>query len=386
MRVTVPNSYRLAQRLNPFESLSGGANAISKQAFPSAQIPLNKKYQQEMIQVGILGITGTVGQRFAQLLSNHPQFKVVAVGASERSAGRVNADTGLTITTCDPAHFKSCVVVFSALDSSVAGDIEGKFASAGIHVLSNARNYRMEETVPLVVPLVNTSHLDMLKGYSAANSGKGFIVTNANCSSTGLVVPLKALLDKFGPIDQLHVTTQQAISGAGYPGVASLDILENVVPFISGEEEKMETEPLKILGPGLVDGKFAVDQDMRISATCTRVPVIDGHTIHVSLRFKTPNKPTPAEINACFSSYKCEAQTLGCPSAPSRSIIVRTEDNRPQPRVDRDAERGFAVSVGRVRECKLLDVKFTLLVHNTVLGAAGSSVLNAEVCVAKGLF
>ncbi|KAI8621531.1 aspartate-semialdehyde dehydrogenase [Chytriomyces sp. MP71] len=339
------------------------------------------------IRVGILGITGTVGQRFAQLLANHPQFEVVAVGASARSAGKTNAFTGLTILECRADAFKAVGValVFSALDSSVAGEIEAAFADTGIHVLSNARNFRMHDDVPLVVPTVNTAHLDSLKGFSARNPGKGFIVTNANCSSTGLVVPLKALLDRFGPISQLHVFTQQAISGAGYPGVPSLDITENVVPFISGEEEKMETEPLKILGPGLKDGKFAFDEDMTISATCTRVPVIDGHTIHVSLLFASQNKPSPADVADALRTYTCEAQTLGCPSAPRRAIIVHEEENRPQPRVDRDAERGFAVSVGRVRACRLLDVKFTLLVHNTVLGAAGSSVLNAEVCVAKGL-
>ncbi|KAJ3076950.1 hypothetical protein HDU98_010225 [Podochytrium sp. JEL0797] len=332
------------------------------------------------IPVGILGITGTVGQRFAQLLAGHPVFEVVAVGASSRSAGKVHFATGLVIGECTGAHFSSCVVVFSALDSSVAGAIEQEMSAHGIHVLSNAKNFRMNEQVPLVVPTVNPNHLDALKGK------KGFIVTNANCSTTGLVVPLKALMDKFGPITKLHVTTQQAISGAGYPGVASLDILENIVPFIDGEEEKMEVEPLKILGPGLVDGKFAFDKHMKISATCTRVPIIDGHTMHVSLEFLTPNKPTPSEINAALAAYTSEAQSLNCHSAPKRSIIVHKEQNRPQPRVDRDLENGFAVSVGRVRECPLLDVKFTALVHNTILGAAGSSLLNAEICHAKGLF
>ncbi|KAI9349133.1 aspartate-semialdehyde dehydrogenase [Obelidium mucronatum] len=337
------------------------------------------------LPVGILGITGTVGQRFAQLLADHPQFRIAAVGASERSAGRVHFATGLTIVGCAAGNFAHCALVFSALDAGVAGDIEAAMAAAGIHVLSNAKNWRMDGKVPLVVPTVNPHHLDMLAAFKAKNAGRGFIVTNANCSTTGLVVPLKALIDKFGPLAQLHVTTQQAISGAGYPGVPSLDILENIVPFISGEEEKMEIEPLKILGPGFVDGKFAFDGDLKISATCTRVPIIDGHTMHVSLKFKG-TKPSIEEINRALSEYTSEAQTLNCPSAPSRSIIVHTENNRPQPRVDRDLERGFAVSVGRVRDCNLLDIKFTALVHNTILGAAGSSVLNAEIAYAKGLF
>ncbi|KAJ3285015.1 hypothetical protein HDU79_007694, partial [Rhizoclosmatium sp. JEL0117] len=293
------------------------------------------------IPVGILGITGTVGQRFAQLLSVHSQFRVVAVGASERSAGKTNAATGLTIVACDPVHFGNCKVVFSALDASVAGEIEQAMADAGIHVLSNAKNFRMDHRVPLVVPTANPHHLDALKNF---NTGKGFIITNANCSTTGLVVPLKALIDKFGPIAQLHVTTQQAISGAGYPGVPSLDILENIVPFISGEEEKMEIEPRKILGPGFVGDKFVLDDTLRISATCTRVPIIDGHTMHVSLQFKAAEKPSVEDIIQCLESYSTEAQSLKCPSAPSRSIIVHTEANRPQPRVDRDLERGFAVS------------------------------------------
>ncbi|KAJ3022390.1 UNVERIFIED_CONTAM: hypothetical protein HDU68_009178 [Siphonaria sp. JEL0065] len=340
----------------------------------------------ERVPVGILGITGTVGQRFAQLLTGHSLFRVVAVGASERSVGKVNAATGLSIVACSAAAFKDCVLVFSALDASVAGDIEADMAANGIHVLSNAKNYRMHDQTPLVVPTVNPDHLDALKNYKQLNNGKGFIITNANCSTTGLVVPLKALMQKFGPLAQLHVTTQQAISGAGYPGVPSLDILENIVPFISGEEEKMEVEPLKILGPGLVDGKFAFDQDLKISATCTRVPIIDGHTMHVSLQFKADVKPSVEDVEEALKNYTSEAQTLNCPSAPSRSIIVHKEQNRPQPRVDRDLERGFAVSVGRVRKCNLLDLKFTALVHNTILGAAGSSVLNAEIAHAKGLF
>ncbi|KAJ3378579.1 hypothetical protein HDU84_007477 [Entophlyctis sp. JEL0112] len=338
------------------------------------------------VPVGILGITGTVGQRFAQLLRDHPRFVVVAVGASERSAGTTNSDTGLVITTCDPKHFAKCVLVFSALDSNVAGDVEAAMADAGIHVLSNAKNFRMDPAVPLVVPTVNTDHLDMLLRFKERSAGKGFIITNANCASTGIVVPLKALLDRFGPITQLHVVSQQAISGAGYPGVPSLDITENVVPFISGEEDKMETEPQKILGPGFNGTQFVHDPVMKISATCTRVPVIDGHLMHVSLQFQRAGKPSVAEIEACLAEYTSEAQKLKCHSAPSRAIVVRTEANRPQPRLDRDAERGFAVSVGRVRECPLLDFKFTALVHNTILGAAGSSVLNAEVALAKGLF
>ncbi|KAJ3084366.1 hypothetical protein HK100_009305, partial [Physocladia obscura] len=234
----------------------------------------------------------------------------------------------------------------------------------------------MAPAVPLVVPTANAHHLDVLSPLDA------FVVTNANCATTGLVVPLKALLDAFGPISELHVVSQQAISGAGYPGVPSLDITENVVPFISGEEDKLESEPQKILGHWSSDAAtFVHEPTLKISATCTRVPVIDGHLMHVSFKFAdsvTP-KPSLAQIIKAFEDYSCDEQTQGCPSAPRRPIVVMHEVNRPQPRLDRDTERGYAVCVGRVRECPLLDFKFTLLVHNTILGAAGSSLLNAEI-------
>ncbi|KAI9497457.1 aspartate-semialdehyde dehydrogenase [Zychaea mexicana] len=349
-------------------------------------------------KVGILGATGTVGQRFILLLADHPVFTIHAVGASSRSAGKAykdavkwkqskpipaNVDT-LTVKSCVAEEFKECDVVFSGLDSDVAGDIEMAFLKANLVVFSNARNYRRDPTVPLIVPTVNVNHFDIIPHQRTVyGQEKGFLITNANCSTTGLVVPLKALQDAFGPMSHVLVHTQQAISGAGYPGVPSLDILDNVVPYISGEEEKMEWETCKILGGS--DGKqFLPLTDTIVSATCTRVPVIDGHLESVSVKFAN-GCPSEEEIYKVFESYTSESQALGCHSAPEQAILVNRADDRPQPRLDRELAKGQAVTVGRVRPCPVLDVKFTLLVHNTVLGAAGSSVLNAEVAVAKGL-
>ncbi|CDH54673.1 aspartate-semialdehyde dehydrogenase [Lichtheimia corymbifera JMRC:FSU:9682] len=349
-------------------------------------------------KVGILGATGTVGQRFILMLADHPVFTIHALGASSRSAGKpyhtavkwkqskpipANVEN-LEVKACVAEEFKECDVVFSGLDSDVAGDIEMAFLKANLVVFSNAKNYRRDPTVPLIVPTVNTDHFDLIPYQrSVYNQDKGFLITNANCSTTGLMVPLKALQDAFGPMSHILVHTQQAISGAGYPGVPSLDILDNIVPYISGEEEKMEWETSKILGGQ--DGKqFLPLTNTIVSATCTRVPVIDGHLESVSVKFAN-GAPSIEQIYDVLDKYTCEAQKLGCHSAPEKAILLNRNEDRPQPRLDRDLHKGQAVTVGRVRPCPVLDIKFMLLVHNTVLGAAGSSVLNAEVAVAKGL-
>jgi len=280
-------------------------------------------------------------------------------------------------------------VVFSGLDAEVAGDIELAFRSAELAVFSNAKNHRRDPVVPLIVPLVNPSHLSIIPHQRALHSpplSKGFIVTNANCSTTGLVVPLAALERSFGPLELVLVTTLQAISGAGYPGVPSLDIMDNVVPYIGGEEEKMEWETCKILGGLTANGQgfdLHTSSPLRVSATCTRVPVIEGHTEAVSVKFSRRPPPTIEEVQAALESYTSEAQDLQCPSAPSKPIYVHEEVDRPQPRLDRDYNAGAGVNVGRLRRCNVLDIKFVVLVNNVNLGAATSSIINAELAVAK---
>jgi aspartate-semialdehyde dehydrogenase len=286
--------------------------------------------------------------------------------------------------------------VFSGLDSDVAGEIEAAFRAAELAVFSNSKNFRRDPNVPLIVPLVNPSHFSMIPQQRALHSPsplkKGFILTNANCSTTGVVVPLAALEKAFGPIESCLITTLQAISGAGYPGVPSLDIYDNVVPYISGEEEKIEWETLKILG-GIQDGAEAGQKEfdmhashpLRISASCNRVPVIDGHTECVSIRFARRPPPSPQQVREALSAFTCEAQSLGCPSAPRHVITVHEEVDRPQPRLDRDHQAGAGVSVGRVRQCRVLDIKFVLVANNVAIGAATSSIINAEIAIAKGI-
>ncbi|KAI3633222.1 hypothetical protein MIR68_008760 [Amoeboaphelidium protococcarum] len=352
----------------------------------------------EKIKCGILGATGMVGQRFIQLLESHPWFEVGAVGASFKSAGmpyveackQWKLDTSipaqvasLQVQLCEPQNFTGCRVIFSGLDSDVAGEIEQEFRRSGFAVFSNAKSHRMDELVPLAVPLVNPQHMQMVKHQQAVLQLQncGFIVTNANCSSTGLVVPLKALHDAYG-LQQVHVCTMQAISGAGYPGVSAMDIVGNVIPYIGDEEHKIETEPLKILGE--LSGNKFIDQKIMIDAVCHRVPVIDGHTETVSIKFLKPPKDIN-EVSKVLREYKCEAQSLNLPSAPEKCIIVRDESNRPQPRLDLMNERGFAVTVGRLRKGNYWELTFTLLSHNTILGAAGSAIMNAEYAQKKGL-
>ncbi|RCK54565.1 Aspartate-semialdehyde dehydrogenase [Candida viswanathii] len=360
-------------------------------------------------KAGVLGATGSVGQRFILLLSKHPEFEIHALGASARSAGKKYKDAAnwkqaevlpakeqdVVVQECKPeGNFLECDVVFSGLDADVAGDIEKSFVDAGLAVVSNAKNYRREKDVPLVVPIVNPEHIDVVENklkQAAAKGEKkpGFIICISNCSTAGLVAPLKPLVDKFGPIDALTATTLQAISGAGFsPGVSGMDILDNIVPYISGEEEKLEWETKKILGGVNKEGtEFAPisNDDLKVSAQCNRVPVIDGHTECISFRFANRPAPSVEEIKQCLRDYECEASKLGCSSAPKQTIHVLEQADRPQPRLDRERDNGYAVSVGRVREDPLLDFKMVVLSHNTIIGAAGSGILIAEILKAKNI-
>ncbi|KAJ8099372.1 semialdehyde dehydrogenase [Lipomyces tetrasporus] len=360
-------------------------------------MPVTKK-------AGVLGATGSVGQKFILLLAEHPDFELYKLGASVRSAGKPYAEAvkwrqtatipesarQLVVVGCKASEFADCDVVFSGLDSDVAGDIEKEFKEFGLVVISNAKNYRREPDVPLVVPLVNSSHLDVVarrvKQARAAGTKPGYIICNSNCSTAGLVVPLGALMARFGDISDVTVTTLQAISGAGFsPGVLGFDILDNVIPYISGEEEKLEWETKKILGSVAEDDSFALRSSMTVSAQCNRVAVSDGHLECVSIKFATTNKPSVEDVKQALRDYICESQTLGCPSAPKQCIYVLDEVDRPQPRLDRNRDNGYAISVGRVREDPVFDFKFIVLSHNTVIGAAGSGILIAETLFKKGL-
>ncbi|KAN0060585.1 aspartate-semialdehyde dehydrogenase [Thecaphora frezii] len=358
----------------------------------------------QKLKVGVLGATGTVGQRFILQLADHPQFELAALGASSSSAGKSYAQAvagrwkqirpipahvaSMPVHECQPDHFADCQLVFSGLDSGPAGTVEDAFRKAELRVFSNAKNYRTDPLCPLVVPLVNTDHFDILPHQKKqVGTHTGFIVTNANCSTTGIVVPLKALEQRFGPLDKIVVQTMQAISGAGYPGVSSLDILDNVVPYISGEEEKIEWETSKILG-GLADDKTAFDlhahSPLKVSAHCNRVPVIDGHLETVSVSFKNQPPPSVEEVKQCLRDYITVPQQLGCHSAPVQAITVHEEADRPQPKLDREWQNGAGVNVGRIRQCPVFDIKFVVLSNNVMIGAATSSVMNAEVALAKG--
>jgi len=341
------------------------------------------------IPVAILGATGSVGQRFIELLINHPWFEVAELAASDRSAGKKYAEaTNWIMQTPLPDKFGNMIVkkceptleakiAFSGLDASVAGEIETEFAKNGFYVISNSRNHRFDEDVPLMIPEVNYDHLELLK----AQKYKGGIVTNPNCSTIGLALVLKPLYDAFG-IEAVNVVTMQAVSGGGYPGVPSLDIIDNVVPFIGGEEKKMETEPLKILGK-LASGKIE-NANFKISAQCNRVAVIDGHTETVQINFK--KKPSADEIINVMKEFKSIPQELNLPSAPKQPIAYFYEDKYPQPKIHRNIDKGMAVAVGRLRECSIFDYKFVIMSHNTIRGAAGGTILIAELMKAKGYF
>lgn len=339
----------------------------------------------EKISVGVLGATGMVGQKFIEKLCCHPWFKLTALAASERSAGKkfkdavewrmgspLNPETAdMVLHPCAPDL--PCDIVFSGLDSSVAGEIEFSFAQAGYKVISNARNHRMDPTVPLLIPEINSAHLKLIESQSFSG---GAIITNPNCSVAGLCMALKPLIENWG-VEKVHVVTLQALSGAGYPGVASLDIIDNVIPFISGEEDKVETEPLKIFG-GLEGGRIS-PYPMHISAQCTRVPVSDGHMACVSVKLK--HSADAKEIIRAWTNFSGAPQELKLPSAPVQPLIYCDKDSHPQPRLHRNLGEGMSVAIGRLRKCPLLDWKFVLLSHNTVRGAAGSALLNAELFV-----
>ncbi|GAD93983.1 aspartate-semialdehyde dehydrogenase [Paecilomyces variotii No. 5] len=349
---------------------------------------------------GVLGATGSVGQRFILLLAGHPFFVLHKIGASSRSAGKKYKDAvkwkqavpmldelgELVIQDCKATEFSDCDLIFSGLDSDVAGDIEMEFAKAEIPIFSNAKNYRKHPLVPLVVPTVNPSHLDIIP-HQRRELGmkKGFIVCNSNCAVIGIVIPLAALQAKFGSVEEIEVFTEQAISGAGYPGVPSMDIVDNVIPFISGEEDKLENEAQKILG-SMNGTAFQEQHGLRIGATCTRVGVTDGHMAFVSLRFKNRPPPSTEQVTEALQEYKCEVHKLDTYSAPKQAIRVFNEPDRPQPRLDRNLSNGYTVSVGRIRNSNSghFDFRFVCLSHNTVIGAAGSSILNAEIAAIKG--
>ncbi len=341
------------------------------------------------VDVGVLGATGVVGQQFVARLAGHPWFRVRWLAASERSEGQTYATAApwrlaqpipdglgaLIVEGCRPGRAPK--LLFSALDASVAGDIERSFAAAGHIVVSNARNYRMDPLVPLLIPEVNAAHLSLVHEQRHHGRWPGALVTNPNCSTVVLAMAL-APLRTFG-LRRVVVSTMQAVSGAGYPGVPSLDILGNVVPFISGEEEKIESETLKILGPD--DGR--TPHPAVISAHTNRVPVVDGHTITVSVDFD--ERPSPEQVIEALVAFRGRPQELQLPSAPLPPIVVLTEPNRPQPRLDADRGGAMAITVGRVRPCPVMTTRFVALGHNTVRGAAGAAILNAELMAAEGL-
>jgi aspartate-semialdehyde dehydrogenase len=342
----------------------------------------------QRIEVGVLGATGMVGQQFITRLADHPWFKLSWFAASERSEGKAYADAApwrlatpmpdairkMTVEACVPGRGPK--VVFSALDAKAADEIEHQFAAAGHIVLSNARSHRMDPLVPLLIPEVNAEHLSLLDQQRQSKGWKGVVITNPNCATIVLAMAL-APLRQFG-LRRVNVTTMQAVSGAGYPGVPSLDILGNLIPFIGGgEEEKIENETLKILGTA--DARHAVV----VSAQVNRVPVIDGHTMTVSVELES--RPDAAGVADAMRTFRGRPQELKLPTAPIPALNVMTEVNRPQPRLDSDLGGGMTVSIGRVRSCPVLGHKFVALGHNTIRGAAGASVLNAELMKAEGL-
>jgi aspartate-semialdehyde dehydrogenase len=347
---------------------------------------------QQKIPVGILGATGVVGQRFIQLLEAHPWFEVAWLAASERSAGQAYGDAvRWRLKTPIPERVRQMPVskagpegapraIFAALDAAIARDLEPQFAAAGCAVISNSSAFRMHDNVPLVVPEVNADHIALIENQCWRKQSGGYIVTNPNCSAIGLVVALAPLHQKFG-IESLFVTTMQAVSGAGYPGVASLDILGNVIPYIAKEEEKMEEETRKLLGTLIADRIERASFSM--TAHCNRVPVEDGHTESVSVKLNRP--ATADELITAFNEFRATPQELKLPLAPAQPVFYDATPDRPQPRFDVDRGHGMTVSVGRLRACGVLDYKFTVLSHNTIRGAAGAALLNAELLKAKGL-
>lgn len=344
------------------------------------------------VPVAILGATGTVGQKFVRLLADHPWFEIAAVAASPQSAGKRYGDVvrwrettplpqrvaDMCVVRCEPPL--DAPIVFSALDAEVAGPIEQAFARAGAFVVTNTKTHRMEADVPLLVPEVNDGHLQLVERQRSARGWSGAILANPNCSTAALVVALAPLHRAFG-IDRLFVATMQAVSGAGYPGVASLDALGNVIPFIGGEEEKIERETRKILGA--LDGDGVSPAEMTVSAHTNRVAVIDGHLEVVSVGFR--RRPSVEEAVAALRGFRGSERVRALPSSPELPIEVDDRPDRPQPRLDLERGRGMAVTVGRVRACPLFDLRLVLLGHNTIRGAAGAAVQIAELLIAEGL-
>jgi aspartate-semialdehyde dehydrogenase len=343
------------------------------------------------IPVGILGATGAVGQRFVQLLADHPWFEITALAASERSAGQRYRDACRWVIPGDPPAGAADLevqplqpdlpaeIVFSAVPSNVAREIEPQFAQAGYLVCSNASTFRDVDDVPLLIPEVNAEHLGLIARQRATRGWSGLIVTSPNCTITGVAMALKPLDLAFG-VRKVFMVSMQAISGAGYPGVSALDILGNVVPHIPGEEEKFQQELQKLLG--CVDDDTLMPAELVVSAHANRVPVLEGHTVSLSVGFE--RAPSPEEASEVLTHYRPPAICGALYSSPARVLIVRTEPDRPQPRRDLDAGGGMAVSVGRIRRCPLLDLRLTTVTHNTLRGAAGGAVLNAELLVAQG--
>jgi len=343
------------------------------------------------LSVGILGATGIVGQRFIQLLEHHPWFEVSWLAASDRSEGRpYDQAARWRLKTAIPERVARMIVspatpegapkiIFAALDAAIAKEMEPQFAAAGCAVVSNSSALRMQSDVPLVIPEVNGDHLPLIEAQAWRRASGGFAVTNPNCSAIGLVLALAPLHKRFG-LETVMAVTMQAVSGAGYPGVASLDILGNVIPYIAKEEEKMEEETQKLLGT--LNGAGIIPAPFAMSAQCNRVAVEDGHTESVSIRLK--KKAQPEEIIAAWNDFRAEPQQLRLPSAPEQPVIYLNSVDRPQPRLDVDSGGGMTTSVGRLRKCNVLDWKFTVLSHNTIRGAAGAALLNAELLKAKG--
>jgi len=337
------------------------------------------------IPIGILGATGMVGQRFVQLLENHPWFEVAWLAASERSSGlpyseaaRWKLNTPIPervagIRVSDAAPNGAPRVIFAALDAGIAKELEPRFAEAGHAVITNSSAFRMDKDVPLVIPEVNADHLKLIDKQATRKRNGGFIATNPNCSAIGLVMALAPLHRAFG-VDAVFVATMQAVSGAGYPGVASLDILGNVIPFIPKEEEKLEAETRKLLG--VLENGSVTDAAFRISAQCNRVAVEDGHTESVSIKLKKAAKAE--EILEQWSAFRARPQEINLPTAPEQPVIYDRSIDRPQPRLDVNRGRGMSATVGRLRPCGILDWKFSVLSHNTIRGAAGAALLNAE--------
>lgn len=349
---------------------------------------------QSPIPVAVLGATGSVGQRFVSLLDNHPWFKVVALTASDRSEDKPYAQAchwivpdpmptwsrDMTVLPTTPQAVKGARIVFSALPSDQAKELEPQFAQAGFAICSNASAYRREADVPLLLPEVNADHIALIRKQREARGWSGCILTNPNCTSTGLTVALKALDDAFG-VKRAFVVSMQALSGAGYPGVPSLDVTDNVIPNVGGEEEKVEWEPRKMLGK--LNGAGVKLADIQFSAHTNRVAVSDGHTVCVSVECNEPVAPEAAA--GAVRAYQAHAQARHLPSTPDPVLVVRDEDDRPQPRLDRMTGRGMTTIVGRLRPDPLFHLKFVVLSHNTIRGAAGGSIYNAELLVQEKL-